>query len=114
MVTDKNTFETDLVDLEEVREKLAAIIDIMWKRCEAKEKTGRTVTLKLRFADFSQGGLDFEQQAALSFEGREMGLARIFSRRAISCAVSSSGRMTRSISTSAESSCPTPRRGHRE
>jgi DNA polymerase-4 len=42
-----------LTDLEEVEEKLAAITDIMWKRCEAKQKTGKTLTLKLRFADFS-------------------------------------------------------------
>ena len=49
----ERTFETDLIDLEEVKEKLAAIIDIMWKRYEAKQKTGKTVTLKLRFADFS-------------------------------------------------------------
>jgi DNA polymerase-4 len=49
----ERTFETDLTDPEEVKEKLAAIIDIMWKRCEAKQKTGKTVTLKLRFADFS-------------------------------------------------------------
>ncbi len=49
----ERTFETDLTDLEVVEEKLAAIIDIMWKRYEAKKKTGKTVTLKLRFADFS-------------------------------------------------------------
>ena len=49
----ERTFETDLTDLAEVKEKLDAIIDIMWKRCEAKEKKGKTVTLKLRFADFS-------------------------------------------------------------
>jgi DNA polymerase-4 len=49
----ERTFETDLIDLEEVKEKLAAIADIVWKRCEAKQKTGKTLTLKLRFADFS-------------------------------------------------------------
>ena len=49
----ERTFETDLIDMEVVEEKLAAIIDIMWKRCEAKQKAGKTVTLKLRFADFS-------------------------------------------------------------
>jgi len=49
----ERTFETDLIDLEEVKEKLTAIIDIMWRRCEAKQKTGKTLTLKLRFADFS-------------------------------------------------------------
>jgi len=49
----ERTFEADLRDLKEVKEKLTAIADIMWERCEAKEKTGRTLTLKLRFADFS-------------------------------------------------------------
>jgi DNA polymerase-4 len=49
----ERTFETDLNDLEEVKEKLAAITDIMWERCEAKQKMGKTVTLKLRFADFT-------------------------------------------------------------
>ena len=49
----ERTFEADLTDLEEVNEKLAAIIDIMWKRYEAKQKKGKTLTLKLRFADFS-------------------------------------------------------------
>jgi len=49
----ERTFETDLTDLEEVKEKLTAIIDIMWSRCETKQKKGKTVTLKLRFADFS-------------------------------------------------------------
>ncbi len=49
----ERTFETDLIDPEDVKEKLTDIIDIMWKRYEAKQKTGKTVTLKLRFADFS-------------------------------------------------------------
>jgi DNA polymerase-4 len=49
----ERTFETDLTDLAEVNEKLTDIVDIMWSRCEAKQKTGKTLTLKLRFADFS-------------------------------------------------------------
>jgi len=49
----ERTFETDLTDLEEVKDKLVAIINIMWRRCEAEQKAGRTLTLKLRFADFS-------------------------------------------------------------
>ena len=49
----ERTFETDLIDLEDVTEKLATIIDIMWRRCEAKHKSGKTITLKLRFADFT-------------------------------------------------------------
>jgi DNA polymerase IV len=49
----ERTFETDLTELSDVKEKLSAIVDIMWRRCEAKQKTGKTLTLKLRFADFS-------------------------------------------------------------
>ena len=49
----ERTFETDLNDFEVIKEKLAAITDIMWKRCESNRKGGKTVTLKLRFADFS-------------------------------------------------------------
>ena len=33
----ERTFETDLIELEEVKEKLAEIIDIIWRRCEAKQ-----------------------------------------------------------------------------
>jgi len=49
----ERTYETDLYDIDLVKEKLAEIIDIMWKRCEVKKKIGKTITLKLRFADFS-------------------------------------------------------------
>jgi DNA polymerase IV len=49
----ERTFETDLYDIDLVKEKLAEVLDIMWKRCEAKNKIGKTLTLKLRFADFS-------------------------------------------------------------
>jgi len=49
----ERTFERDLDDLKEVYEKLSSIVDIVWKRCEDKRKTGKTVTVKLRFADFT-------------------------------------------------------------
>ncbi|MDX2430448.1 MAG: DNA polymerase IV [Bacteroides sp.] len=49
----ERTYETDLYDIDEVKGKLAEVLDIMWKRCEAKNRTGRTLTLKLRFSDFS-------------------------------------------------------------
>jgi len=49
----ERTYETDLFDIEEVKVKLLEVIDIMWKRCEAKQKSGRTMTLKLRFKDFT-------------------------------------------------------------
>lgn len=49
----ERTFENDLTDPSEVRAKLEDIIDIMWDRYETKKKHGRTITLKLRFADFT-------------------------------------------------------------
>lgn len=49
----ERTFEIDLTDPSEVRAKLEDIIDIMWDRYEEKKKHGRTITLKLRFADFT-------------------------------------------------------------
>jgi DNA polymerase IV len=49
----ERTYETDLYDIELVKEKLGAVFEIMWKRCEAKQMFGKTITLKLRFADFS-------------------------------------------------------------
>lgn len=49
----ERTYETDLYDMSTVKEKLVEVIEIMWKRCEAKNMFGKTLTLKLRFADFS-------------------------------------------------------------
>ena len=49
----ERTFENDLNDLLEVRDKLREITDIMWKRCSGRQKTGKTLTVKLRFADFT-------------------------------------------------------------
>ena len=49
----ERTYETDLYDIDLVKEKLTEVLDIMWKRYEAKEKKAKTLSLKLRFADFS-------------------------------------------------------------
>jgi len=49
----ERTFESDLTDLEEVRERMADILEILWKRYESTQRIARTLTLKLRFADFS-------------------------------------------------------------
>lgn len=48
----ERTYDADLYNIKEVEERLAEVMDIMWKRCEAKRKYGKTVTLKLRFSDF--------------------------------------------------------------
>lgn len=49
----ERTYETDVYEKEELQQKLKEVIDIMWRRCEAKQMYGRTFTLKLRFADFT-------------------------------------------------------------
>lgn len=66
----ERTFETDLKDMDEVREKLDAITDIMWTRCENKQKTGKTITLKLRFADFTT--ITRSHTSAKEFERQEL------------------------------------------
>jgi DNA polymerase-4 len=48
----ENTFFTDLVTFEEARAALLPIIDKVWGHCDAKETRGRTVTLKVKYADF--------------------------------------------------------------
>ena len=49
----ERTYDTDLYDQDQVEERLAEVMELMWKRCEAKKKSGKTLTLKLRFSDFS-------------------------------------------------------------
>jgi len=48
----ERTYDTDIYEPEQVEEKLAEVMEIMWKRCDAKKKRGKTVTLKLRYSDF--------------------------------------------------------------
>jgi DNA polymerase-4 len=50
----ENTFENDLVALEEMRDALQPIVDKVWRYCEQTEVRGRTVTLKVKFSDFQQ------------------------------------------------------------
>ena len=48
----ERTFATDLVAPDELRAALARVADAAWTRIERHAVGGRTVTLKLRFADF--------------------------------------------------------------
>jgi DNA polymerase-4 len=50
----ENTFDRDLFDKAAMREALQPIIDKIWRHCEATGTRGRTVTLKVKFADFRQ------------------------------------------------------------
>ncbi len=49
----ENTFSEDLVDYEPMREALQPIFDKVWRHCEVHGTRGRTVTLKVKFSDFT-------------------------------------------------------------
>ena len=48
----ERTFHEDIANPAELRETLERIIAIVWERIAEKDARGRTVTLKLKFADF--------------------------------------------------------------
>src|SRR6516165_8628871 len=50
----ENTFSVDLFTFEDARDALAPIIDKVWRYCESSGTRGRTVTLKIKYADFQQ------------------------------------------------------------
>ena len=48
----ENTFARDLTSLDEMRAELAPLVDKVWNYCDSTGVRGRTVTLKVKFADF--------------------------------------------------------------
>ncbi len=50
----ENTFFTDLVTYEAACEGLQPIVETAWRYCEGAGVRGRTVTLKVKYADFQQ------------------------------------------------------------
>jgi DNA polymerase-4 len=50
----ENTFSADLFTFESARDALLPIIDKVWGYCESGGTRGRTVTLKIKYADFQQ------------------------------------------------------------
>ncbi|CCD97229.1 DNA polymerase IV, devoid of proofreading, damage-inducible protein P [Bradyrhizobium sp. ORS 375] len=48
----ENTFAADLTEFEPMAAELQPLIDKVWRHCEATGNRGRTVTLKVKFADF--------------------------------------------------------------
>jgi DNA polymerase-4 len=50
----ENTFSEDLFTFESARDALLPIIDNVWGYCESTGTRGRTVTLKIKYADFHQ------------------------------------------------------------
>ena len=50
----ENTFAQDLHAFEPMRDALEPIIAKLWRHCQAAGIRGRTVTLKIKYADFQQ------------------------------------------------------------
>jgi len=50
----ENTFSNDLSELEAMKTALQPIIDKVWRHCDQTGVRGRTVTLKVKYADFQQ------------------------------------------------------------
>lgn len=50
----ENTFAEDLFTYEAARDALQNIVDKVWRYCEGSGLRGRTVTLKVKFANFQQ------------------------------------------------------------
>jgi len=50
----EDTFATDIFDLDVARQETAALVAKVWRHCEGKGVRGRTVTLKVKYADFQQ------------------------------------------------------------
>lgn len=53
-VGSETTFSSDLSEREDLEAALAPLIDKVWRHCETHGLAGRTVTLKVKFADFQQ------------------------------------------------------------
>jgi DNA polymerase-4 len=49
----ERTFREDIYDTKILKEKLDAIIDEVWRRCQAKNKAGKTLTVKVRYSNFT-------------------------------------------------------------
>ncbi len=50
----ETTFSSDLHEPAAMRDALAPLVDKVWGHCEASGTRGRTVTLKIKYADFTQ------------------------------------------------------------
>lgn len=50
----EDTFAVDIFDLDSARRELKPLAAKVWRHCEARDLVGRTVTLKVKYADFQQ------------------------------------------------------------
>jgi DNA polymerase-4 len=72
----ERTYADDLVRAEALHAALDHIIDIVWERIERQRASGRTVTLKIKFADFQQITRARSVSPALRTREQFAGLAR--------------------------------------
>lgn len=50
----EDTFAEDIFDLERAQREIDTLAARVWRSCVARETTGRTITLKVKYADFQQ------------------------------------------------------------
>lgn len=50
----EDTFAADIFDFDQARQEIVPLAEKVWRHCEGKHLTGRTVTLKVKYADFQQ------------------------------------------------------------
>src|SRR4029450_12293262 len=53
-VSAERTFDVDYVEADDLKRELSRVAGYAWQRIERSEVQGRTVTLKVKFGDFSQ------------------------------------------------------------
>lgn len=66
----ERTYSEDLNSSDALREALTSIVDIVWPRIEANRAGGRTVTLKVKYADFQQ--ITRARSMSVPVSGREV------------------------------------------
>jgi DNA polymerase IV len=50
----EDTFVEDIDDLDAAKSELRPLVEKVWRYCEAHDITGKTVTVKIKYSDFSQ------------------------------------------------------------
>jgi DNA polymerase IV len=50
----ENTFSADLTEFDDMRQALKPIVEKVWRHCDSAGARGRTVVLKVKYADFRQ------------------------------------------------------------
>lgn len=73
----ESTFESDLYDIQQIAEKTENVAQRLWKRIEKLDKRGRTITLKIKFKDFTQITRSHSHSKALNSLNEVQSFAKI-------------------------------------